>query len=240
MSTKSNRSSGTQHNARGVTQGNTLVDPVTGLPVDVIEDSQGTRRLAVDANITAQIPQLDIDTTYEEDSIAIGDPNTDTLLKINPDGSIDSNIEIDAADGDNVAITSPTTGNTIEPNPDGSINVNLIDSVGTIITSYDEVLAVASATLTTIQTYSVPPSTTAFLQKISTSGTNIAEYQIEINSIIYDKRRTWFNGSLNLDFEFSFTKNGLPLVAGDTVTVRVIHNRPNTGDFNSRIQVLEV
>lgn len=106
MSTKSNRSSGTQHNARGVTQGNTLVDPYSGLPIDVIVDSEGKRRLAVDAKITAQIGELVVELDYNNDSVQIGDPNTGFTLKINPDGSIDSNVEIDAADGDNVAISS--------------------------------------------------------------------------------------------------------------------------------------
>lgn len=106
MSTKSNRSSGTQHNPRGVTQGNTLVDPFSGLPIDVIVDSDGKRRLAVDAKITAQIGDLQVDLDYHGDSVQIGDPNTNFTLKINPDGSIDSNTEVDAADGDNIAISS--------------------------------------------------------------------------------------------------------------------------------------
>ena len=33
MSTKSNRSSGTQHNKKGVTQGNTLIGAHSGLPI---------------------------------------------------------------------------------------------------------------------------------------------------------------------------------------------------------------
>lgn len=104
MGTKSNRSSGTQHNPRGVTQGNTLVDPNTGLPIDVITDVTGTKRLAVDANLTVQNVQISAALDYQEDSVHIGDPNTNTTLKVNPDGSIDANIEVDAADGDNIGL----------------------------------------------------------------------------------------------------------------------------------------
>lgn len=104
MGTKGTRSSGTQYNPKGATQGNTLVDPNTGLPVDVVTDSEGIRRIAVDANITAQVPQIEVELDYNEDSVQIGDPNTGATLKINPDGSIDSNMEVDAADGDNVGI----------------------------------------------------------------------------------------------------------------------------------------
>lgn len=123
MGTKAKRSSGSQFNPKGVTQGNTLVDPNTGLPIDVITDVDGTRRLAVDANITAQVPAIEVELDYESDSVQIGDPNTDATLKINPDGSIDSNVEVDAADGDNIAISDGT--NTMLVNPDGSINANV-------------------------------------------------------------------------------------------------------------------
>lgn len=98
------RSSGQQFNPKGVTQGNTLVDPNTGQPIDVVTDVQGTRRLAVDANITAQVPEIKVELDYNEDSVQIGDPNTGSTLKINSDGSIDSNTEVDAGDGDNVGL----------------------------------------------------------------------------------------------------------------------------------------
>jgi hypothetical protein len=125
MSTKSNRSSGTQHNLRGVTQGNTLVGPKSGLPIDEVVDINGVRRLAVDTSVSISLPpNLSVDIDYNDDSVAIGDPNTDTLLKINPDGSIDANVEIDAADGDNIAIHDGD-GDELEINSDGSINVNV-------------------------------------------------------------------------------------------------------------------
>jgi hypothetical protein len=102
MSTKSNRSSGTQHNQRGVTQGNTLVDPVTGLPVAVITDSNGVKRLAVDANFVAQNVQANVNLDSDEDEVAVEDPDTGAHIRVELDGSINANVEIDAADGDNV------------------------------------------------------------------------------------------------------------------------------------------
>lgn len=123
MGTKSKRSSGTQFNPRGITQGNTLVDPNTGLPIDVIEDSDGVRRLAVDATISLDSATINADISYlDGDSTAIGDPNTNATLKINPDGSIDSNVKVDALDGDNIAIKD-SDGNELKINPTGSINV---------------------------------------------------------------------------------------------------------------------
>lgn len=239
MGTKGTRSSGSQFNPKGVTQGNTLVDPNTGQPIDVVTDVDGTRRLAVDANITAQVPAIEVELDYENDSVQIGDPNTDATLKINPDGSIDTNVEVDAADGDNIAISDGT--NTMSVNPDGSINIKIADTTGVLKSIYNEVTSVVSGSPTTIQTYTVPGSLSGYLQKICVSGTNIATYELLVNAAIVEKKRTWFNGSLNAEFDLSdFSKNGLPLAAGDTVVVRVTHSRPDVGDFNSRIQVVEV
>lgn len=152
MGTKSTRSSGTQHNPRGVTQGNTLVDPNTGLPIDVIEDGAGVRRLAVDANISTTIGSVNVDLDYQDDSVHIGDPNTDAVLKINTDGSIDANVQVDAADGDNIAISDGT--DTLDINPDGSINTNVLTSP----TIANETAALAN----TEYSYAFPANTRKF------------------------------------------------------------------------------
>lgn len=239
MGTKGIRSSGTQYNPKGATQGNTLVDPNTGQPIDVVTDVQGTRRLAVDANITAQVPAIEVELDYENDSVQIGDPNTDATLKINPNGSIDANVEVDAADGDNIAISDGV--NTMSVNPDGTINVKIADTVGILKSFFNEITSVALATPTTVQTYTVPVGLSAYLQKICVSGTNIATYELLVNAVVIDKKRTWFNGALNAEFDLSdYSKNGLPLVAGNTISIRVTHSRPDVGDFNSRLQVIEV
>lgn len=135
MGTKSNRSSGSQHNPRGVTQGVTLVDPKSGNPIDTVLDSDGVKRLAVDANFTAQNVQVNAELEYDEDSVAIGDPITGNLLKINNDRSIDANVEVDAADGDNIAISDGT--NTLQVNNDGSININNRDQNGNAYTVWN-------------------------------------------------------------------------------------------------------
>lgn len=240
MATKSTRSSGTQHNARGVTQGNTLVGPQSGLPIDEIVDSAGKRRLAVDANFTAQTVQATVELNVAEDGVHIGDPDTGFTLQIEADGSINSNVEVDAADGDNIAIHD-SGGDELAINPDGSINVVLTSgNPGELLTFYNEVTSVATSVLTTIQTFTAPIGKITFLQKAEVSGTNIAEYTISINAIIQDKKRSYFGSDLNQVFVFAETGTGLPLAVGDVVTIKVIHSRPVVGDFNSRIQVVEI
>lgn len=240
MATKSTRSAGSQITQRGITQGQTLVGPNSGLPFDEVVDSSGKRRLAVDANFTAQNVDAQVELDFNEDSIAIGDADTGNTLGIESDGSINANVELDAADGDNVAIQD-AQGDQLAINPDGSINVNLTQSnPGLLKTFYNEVTSVANGATTVIQSYTAPIGFASFLQKIEISGTNIAQYVVKINGTIQDKKRTYFGASINLEFKFVETGTGLPLTVGDVVTVEVVHARPNLGDFNSRIQVIEV
>lgn len=240
MSTKSTRSSGTQFNARGVTQGNTVVGPRSGLPIDEVVDTNGVRRLAVDAALT--LDSVTVDTRElrpNTDQVGIGDPESGYTLEILSDGSINANVQVDAADGDNIAISDGT--NTLHINPDGSINVTVTNGPsGTLKSFYNEVSAVPSGVLTSIGTYTAPAGKTSYLQKIDLSGTNIAEYTLLINATKQAKKRTYFGASLDEVFDFSGSNNGFPLAVGDVILVQVIHNRPMAGDFESRIQVIEV
>lgn len=106
MGTKSNRSAGTQHTPRGITQGNILVCPHTGNPIDSVVDNEGVTRLAVDSSVTIDAPTIEIDLDPTSDGVHIGDQVTGDLLVVNPDGSINVNTEVDASDGDSIAISA--------------------------------------------------------------------------------------------------------------------------------------
>lgn len=241
MATKSNRSAGSQFTNRGVTQGTTLVGQKSGLPIDEVVDENGVRRLAVDAAITLDTVSINIDDLKpDKDQVGIGDPESGNTLEVEADGSINVNVEIDADSGDNIAIHD-SGGDELAINADGSINVNLVGSAtGDFKNYYNEVSAVVTGILTTMQTYTVPVGKTAYLQKVDVSGTNIAEYTVLVNSVIQDKKRTYFSGDLNTEFKFADNTQGYPLATGDVVVTKVIHGRPDSGDFNSRIQVIEV
>ena len=131
MGTTSNRSSGTQVTPKGINQGNVLVDPLTGLPISTTIDTHGLRRLAVDADIT--LDDVTIPTRFlsdTTDSVAVGDPNTGAHIKVNNDGSIDTNVNINAST-DNIAIADASSGNKLLVNNDGSINVNTASTSAT-------------------------------------------------------------------------------------------------------------
>lgn len=135
-------------------------------------------------------------------------------------------------------------GNTIEPNVDGSINVNIVQapSNNQIKNTYAEASAVPSGVETVIVQYVVSlVLTQALLQRISVSGENVARYQVFINNVVVDTRRTYYGGSFNEYFEFAMSSgDGYVLQPGDIVAVKVLHDRPSSGNFQSRIQALEI
>lgn len=145
MATKSTRSSGTQPTQRGVNQGIVVVDPVTGLPVTVVEDITGKKRLAVDAQVTATIGDINVELDFNNDSVAVGDPNTGARLKINPNGSVDANVEVDAADGDSIKVVGTEDGlpngtqHTAKIGADGNLRVK-DEAANTSLASIDSKL----------------------------------------------------------------------------------------------------
>lgn len=191
----------------------------------VYDESLNRLRVDMGANITLGGElEVSIDAA-SGDNIAISD-GTDTL-EINPDGSINVNFSglsaVQITDGtDNLAI-----------NPDGSINVTLSGSV-TVLDVYNEISSVVSSVLTTIVSYVVVNA--GKLKQINVSGTNISEYSVELNATVIDKKRTYFGGALNADFNYD---DGIAVSPADTIAVKTIHNRPMVGDFNGRIQVTE-
>lgn len=138
-----------------------------------------------------------------------------------------------------------TNNNIVEPNSDGSLNVNIVSvpSAGnTVKNVYNEANSVVSGATTLLVQYAVPLSATnSVLERISVSGENIAKYTVFWNATQIDTRRTFYGSSLSEYFEFTTgSSEGFVLAPGDTLKVYVLHNRPYVGDFEGRIQVLEI
>ena len=75
---------------------------------------------------------------------------------------------------------------------------------------------------------------------IEVSGTNIAQYEVYINTVLNARQYTYFGGELNAKFNYDFDQElGYKLNAGDNVQVKVIHVRPYVGDFNARFVYAE-
>ena len=144
----------------------------------------------------------------------------------------DIDVSLDATE-DNVAIADPG-GDFLEINPDGSVNVTIVGGSETLTSQYSEVLGIVSGITTLIGSYTAVSGDK--LQKIEFSGTNIAEYELVIDGVTQDKKRTYFGNSLNGTFDFN---QGLVITAGQEIEVYVVHTRPDLGDFNVRIQILQ-
>lgn len=206
MSTKSSRSAGTQHTQKGVTQGNVLVDPVSGNPVSVTTDTTGKKRLAVDANISAQDIQVSVDLNADDgDNVAIKDPNTGAKLRIEPDGSINANMQSDAADGDNIAIS-------------GHPNQIFDEAAGTITTSaFEEIYTYTSSNLNTM------------IRSIECTISTSATIRLKINGTIKKVLRT---SPLKRNIKFLFSDDR-PLPSGQTISIEAQVDRLIQSSYDS-------
>lgn len=112
---------------------------------------------------------------------------------------------------------------------------------GTVISVYNEVSAVASSATVVLNTYTVPLATEAVLQRIEIGGQNIATYEVFVNAVKIDRKRTYFGSNLSTEIVFDTTSSSAyTLSAGDVLQVKVTNFRPTTSDFESRIQVIEI
>lgn len=98
------------------------------------------------------------------------------------------------------------------------------------VIEYAEVNSVPSSLLTTIATYTVPVGKTMSLRVVEVSGNNLGIYQIEFDTIVKSKKRTYW-GKFNETFVFE----DQPVSTGTVIRVRVIHTSSMLGEFNATI-----
>lgn len=176
--------------------------------------------------------------------------NADRIIPVDPYGNLigqDNPLPV-SFDGTisvgQVEIKGSPSGDLLNVNSDGSINVNVVETPitgQTVKSIYNQVLNVVSGVSTQLISYTVPAGYTAVLERISVSGENIARYDVLYNSDAFDTRRTMFGGDLTSDFDYTTgSSNGFTLNSGDNLIIQVLHNRPYTGTFNARLQILEI
>lgn len=124
---------------------------------------------------------------------------------------------------------------------DDPVAVQIVDDSGTqsaetVLNRYGEISSVAAGVESTILSYVVPLGKLLFLNLVEGSGGNIAEYAVYINGDKQAKKRTYFGGELNVDFSFEgVPKRGLLLEAGDMISIKALHARPTSCDFEARV-----
>lgn len=78
-----------------------------------------------------------------------------------------------------------------------------------------------------------------FLQKISCSATNLTDFTVQVNGVTIEIRRSSYSAFGNVDFDFTgYPGLGLPLVAGDVVSVYGTQYGLDVCDMNARIQFI--
>jgi hypothetical protein len=116
---------------------------------------------------------------------------------------------------------------------DTPVPVYLTESTGTLeaVRVFGESNSVASGLEVIVFSYSVPVGKKLILNSISFSGTNIARYTVEVDGSTYDRAWTYFSGGLSGLLNYHVQGDGVFINSGQVITLKVLHNRPSTGDF---------
>jgi hypothetical protein len=106
-----------------------------------------------------------------------------------------------------------------------------------VIIEFNAVTSVGTGLAQTILTYTVPALKKFSLQRVTVSGTNIAQYDCFVDSSQIGRLRTYFGGDLNAVFDFtSEPARGITYDSGQVINVTVVHQRPDLGDFEASMQ----
>ncbi len=111
----------------------------------------------------------------------------------------------------------------------GSSSVNLK-------TEYSEISSVVSGVTSTLLSHVFGLLVQSKIRSVSVAGDNIATYEMFIDSNLIEKKRTYFGGSLNENFDFS---QGLSVGLGSTLEIKVYHLRPSVGSFSATLKYSE-
>jgi hypothetical protein len=110
------------------------------------------------------------------------------------------------------------------------VSISSVDAGETDIAKFNSINSVNQATETLINSLLVQPSEEFYLSKIEVGGTNLAKFNVYINSTLVGIKRTWWT-----KFDSLFIFDDIKLIAGDLLEVKVIHNTVAVGDFEATI-----
>jgi hypothetical protein len=84
--------------------------------------------------------------------------------------------------------------------------------------------------------YTVPAGKTLYLGYAQAGGQNIARYDLLIDGVLQDRRRTYYAGDFSVEFSFFMPNRfGLPVTQGKQVKIRARHDNPLAGNFEGKI-----
>lgn len=169
-------------------------------------------------NNLSQIPRY----VYEEEPVI-----ANRVIQVNEKGRLNNR--------GNPSFTSVTHNNAIlAPNPDGSLNVVIVEgglTTKTPLSMFNSISLVPSGPNYNLFSYATPLGKYLTLDFLEVGGTNIAQYEVFINSTLNAVKRTYFSGGLYDIINYK----GFILNEGETLRVEVSHNRPFVGSFDIRV-----
>lgn len=135
-----------------------------------------------------------------------------------------------------------TNGNTIEPNADGSINAVIVSGEGSkpTVAIFNQVASIPTSVETSILAFTVPPGKQYLIEEITGSGENIAKFNVYIGTTLIDVKRTYYATDFNVKFDYRSQGKGILLSEGDILTLKVIQDNTDLGDFDGRFQLVEL
>lgn len=164
--------------------------------------------LRVDANVTATIGEVTI--SADTSTIAIEDPVSHNILKINGDGSIDANVNVSAAGNDSILIVGTEDGTLT-----GTQKVVKIDNTGALVVSSTGTSTVSGTVNTNLNGLNVWQTSQA---SIGTSAVQLAATPLATRSSVSVKALTTSNNMVYVGSTSSVTtSNGYALFNGDSI-----------------------
>lgn len=132
----------------------------------------------------------------------------------------------------------------VQINENGRLVVDAGQIFGTqnLIVKYNEVSTISVGIETTIGTYTAPVGKIAYLLTILNSGGNRAQYNVYLDSVLFDRQYTNVT-QLSAPFDYKTGSSSVPgmiIPEGSVVDVKVINSGSSTADYNSRFMILEV
>lgn len=104
------------------------------------------------------------------------------------------------------------------------------------LNEYQESLAVVNGITTSILTHTFSSTNASMIYSVSASGENISVYELFIDSVLIEKKRTYFGTSMDVEFNFNF---GFAVGLGSVLELKVFHTRTNNGDYNATLKYAE-